>query len=203
MKNLGYTYQAEGRYEDAEAILGPALEICRRALGEEHPTTMDTAGILAFCDRESKRFEEAERLSREQVEIRRRVLGAEHRETLVAQRDLAWVFSDQGRYAEAEALNRETLDISRHVLGEADGLTNGLRYNLACAVAVQDRPDEAISYLRAAVDNGYRGPPNWSSILEDPDLTSLHGDPEFEAMVAEFNRRNAEGATAESATGGE
>jgi hypothetical protein len=37
----------------------------------------------------------------------------------------------------------------------------------------------------------------WSRLHDDPDLASLHGDPEFEAIVEELKRRNqdAEPAT--------
>ena len=53
----------------------------------------------------------------------------------------------------------------------------------------------AISTLREALDKGYRGPQNWYqdgrlSMLDDPALVSLHGDPEFEAIVEGLRKRN-------------
>jgi hypothetical protein len=55
---------------------------------------------------------------------------------------------------------------------------------------VRGNRDEAIAILRDALDNGLRQPNMW--IREDPDLASLHGDPEFEVIVEELSRRNEE-----------
>ena len=51
---------------------------------------------------------------------------------------------------------------------------------------------EAVQYLRRAVEQGYSS--LW--LIRDPDLASLHGDPEFEAIVEELRRRNDEGEPA-------
>jgi hypothetical protein len=46
-------------------------------------------------------------------------------------------------------------------------------------------------------NQGYSPAPGW--VRDDPDLTSLHGDPEFEAIVEELRRRNEEEAEAATA----
>ena len=51
----------------------------------------------------------------------------------------------------------------------------------------------------AELENGYGGRTAESSTLDDPDLASLHGDPEFEAIVEELRRRNEEAGDAEAA----
>ena len=48
------------------------------------------------------------------------------------------------------------------------------------------------------MDNGYRQSNMW--ILKDPDLASLHGDPEFEAIVEELRRRNEEPEVAQQSS---
>ena len=102
---------------------------------------------------------------------------------------------------ESEALNRKALETSRRVFGESNGQANVLRYNLACALARQGRSSEAVTALREAVDHGF-GSLNWhdlgSSILDDPDLASLHGDPEFEAIAEELEQANEENQSAAS-----
>jgi hypothetical protein len=50
------------------------------------------------------------------------------------------------------------------------------------------RHDKALEYLGHAVDNGYPVP-EW--ITSDPDLTSLHGDPRFDALVAKARQTAA------------
>jgi tRNA A-37 threonylcarbamoyl transferase component Bud32/tetratricopeptide (TPR) repeat protein/TolB-like protein len=59
-------------------------------------------------------------------------------------------------------------------------------YNLACFHALRGERDLALKYLRRNVVLGWESA--W--IAQDPDLKSLHGDPEFEEIVAPF-RGNA------------
>ena len=52
-------------------------------------------------------------------------------------------------------------------------------YNIACTLCEMDQPKDAMHALKKAWDAGYRNPA-W--IRQDPDLTKLHGDPEFERL---------------------
>jgi hypothetical protein len=56
-------------------------------------------------------------------------------------------------------------------------------YNLGCVEARQGHKAEAISYLTQAVDHGLE-PYGDLGMPQDPDLNSLHGDPQFAAVVA-------------------
>jgi serine/threonine protein kinase/cytochrome c-type biogenesis protein CcmH/NrfG len=53
-------------------------------------------------------------------------------------------------------------------------------YNAACTYGLLQRKREALDALRQAFDAGFRNL-GWAS--RDPDLSCLHGDPEFEALV--------------------
>lgn len=53
-------------------------------------------------------------------------------------------------------------------------------YNLACSLALSDRRADALRTLSHAIGLGYRDY-NW--MAEDPDLQSLQGVPEFEALL--------------------
>ncbi len=122
---------------------------------------------------------------------------------------LGLAYLDLGRYAEAarflgrsceEAPNQgvcAAYATALHRSGERDrareaaahaarlvGNTTGL-YNLACYYAVAGQRTEAIRHLRSGLDLGMAI--MW--IRDDPDLVSLHGDPEFESIVAEVQRR--------------
>jgi serine/threonine protein kinase/tetratricopeptide (TPR) repeat protein len=201
MGNLASTYKNLGRYDAAEALRRETLEIHRRVHGEGHPSTLYTMEILAALYKDQGRYDEAEALQRGALEISRRVLGEEHSKTLHRMDRLAAIFRAQGRLDQAEELRREILEISRRVLGEDHPTTNGVRYNLACQAAARGDRDEAIAILREALDNGYRQSNMW--ILDDPELATLHGDREFEAIVEELSRRNEEPAAAGRATEGE
>ncbi|HWP83227.1 MAG TPA: protein kinase [Bacteroidota bacterium] len=63
--------------------------------------------------------------------------------------------------------------------------TDGLaQYNCACTYAVLGDKKEALTCLRNALQSGYRNVSEW--VKSDPDLVSLHKDPEFEALIAEI-----------------
>ena len=89
---------------------------------------------------------------------------------------------------EAEELYQRALAVYEAAVGSETERAGGIYYNLACVAALGGERDRAIDLLREAVDRGYGGP----QIAEDSDLASLHGDPDFEAIVAEIKRRPAE-----------
>jgi non-specific serine/threonine protein kinase len=55
-----------------------------------------------------------------------------------------------------------------------------LLMNAACTYGLLGRKVEALATLKKSVENGYR---HADTILRDPDLASLHGEPEFEAII--------------------
>jgi len=55
-------------------------------------------------------------------------------------------------------------------------------YNMACVYALQKRSNLALRYLKTAFHKGYT---SRDTLRSDPDLTSLHGDPAFEALLGE------------------
>jgi Flp pilus assembly protein TadD len=146
--------------------------------------------LLVVSYNEQGRHDEAEVIQREVLESSRRVLGEEHQKTLERTDALTAVLRAQGRLEEAEELLRETLEISRGVLGEGHETTHSIRHNLACQAALRGSGEEAVAILREALDQGYR--PSKARMLDDPDLASLHGDAEFEAIVEELRRRDEE-----------
>lgn len=56
----------------------------------------------------------------------------------------------------------------------------GIRYNAACLYALAGERDRAITMLRSAIEAGF-GNLDW--IRNDPDLASLRGNPELEALL--------------------
>ena len=62
-------------------------------------------------------------------------------------------------------------------------------YDLACLSALRSESERALDWLRQAVGSGYT---NADQMMEDSDLESLRGDPEFEAIVAEVKQRIGE-----------
>jgi tetratricopeptide (TPR) repeat protein len=59
---------------------------------------------------------------------------------------------------------------------------SNILYNAACTFGVMKRRTEALEMLRRARAAGYANP-DW--IRRDPDLSCLHGEPEFEKLLAD------------------
>jgi tetratricopeptide (TPR) repeat protein len=100
-----------------------------------------------------------------------------------SQQSCAW-------YAKALHSLGET-DRASQVAADAARLSESIAglYDLACYHALAGRRAEAIRFLRRDLELGLAS--HW--IGDDPDLVSLHGDPEFESIVAEVLRRVGKG----------
>ncbi len=89
---------------------------------------------------------------------------------------MAGPYSHFGEKEKAYAALKRVLEID-----PTDGLA---QYNCACTYAVLADNKEALACLRNAVQSGYKNVSEW--VKSDPDLVSLHKDPEFKTLIAEF-----------------
>jgi tetratricopeptide (TPR) repeat protein len=78
---------------------------------------------------------------------------------------------------EAEARTREAWELCEGRCGN---------YGLARIRALQGYPDEAISYLRRTVDTGWT---DWYPSAPDPFLSSIQGDPRYQAILTDVRAR--------------
>jgi len=187
MNNLADTLLDEGRFAEAEKLERETLDIKRRIFGPEHPDTLNSMTVLATTLTREGGYAEAEKLWRETLDIQRRALGPEHPDTLTSLEWEALTLSYDGRYRDAEKLFREAIRTAGKI--SQPSLLADAWYNFASGAAVAGRHDEALEYLKQAVDHGYLG----SAIAADKDLTPLHGDPRFEALVAQAKEHAAAG----------
>ncbi len=88
-----------------------------------------------------------------------------------------------GNSEEARAL----LDQSRAVYAANDDLPQFLYLRAAFAMQTGN-PDRALVFLRDALDAGLRS----VDLKEASTFKGLHGRPEFESLVLEYDRRNRE-----------
>ena len=177
---LGIDHQLD----EAEELQRDTLKIRRHVLGDTHPDTLGTMESLANILQAKKHYAEAEKLRRDVLDTQRRVLGPEHSLTLMTMTELANTLSVEGRYKEANALLQQTLEIQTRVRGPNHSETAETKYNMACNAALEGHHAEALALLKDAIEHGL-SPLNKQHMLEDSDLKSLHGNPEFEALVAQ------------------
>src|SRR6266851_2792298 len=190
MSNLAGVLSAERRLPESEKLNRETLNLYRRVLGPENPQALRLMHNLAFVLSLEGRYAEAEKLDREALDLRRRVLGPEHPATLETMRDLSVDLSRERRYAEAEKLIGDTTNLSRRILGPENQFTASTVYCLGGIEARKGNRPKALSLLRQALDTGLN-PSDALEMENDPDLTSLHNDPRFIAMVAEVKQRAA------------
>ena len=121
---IGVLYADLGEYAKARRLLERALEIRRRALGEEDPQTLATTHALGRClylqarDDDASRFDEANRFLGRTLELRQRVLGEEHDDALCTTRYLGECLSLQGREEEGERLLAKAVQTLARLHGE-------------------------------------------------------------------------------------
>ncbi|HEX7288672.1 MAG TPA: serine/threonine-protein kinase [Candidatus Angelobacter sp.] len=190
MLNLGLTLYRLGRYDEAERLERETLGAEQRVLGPEHPYTLATMVNLAQTLQNQGRYPEAEKLQRETLAIQLRILGPEHPTTLTTMGNIGLSLLNEQRYSEAEKLLQDTLEIQRRVLGAQHPLNAEVVYNLACAQARLGKLPEALDSLREAIDGGL-APGVALQIGKDEDLASLHGNPNFQALVAHAKEQAA------------
>jgi eukaryotic-like serine/threonine-protein kinase len=183
MLDLALLYLNEEKYAPAEALAIQTLGVRKRVLGPEHPDTLGSMLILAWVYNNEEKYTESEALNTQVLEIRKRVLGPEHPETLSTMNNLAANYVAEGNYAKAEELFTQTWEIRKRVLGPEHPQTAGTLYNLGCMAALRGDKDRAILLLGQSVDHGLS--PRLDARMEkDEDLSSLHGDPRFAALVS-------------------
>jgi hypothetical protein len=97
--------------------------------------------------------------------------------------DLAENYLHEGKYDQSDVLLAQTLELEKRVLGPEDPLTALPLFNLGDLEARRGNRAQAITLLSQSVDHGL--PPYADLAIEKvTDLTSLHGDPRFAALVA-------------------
>ncbi|HSH08886.1 MAG TPA: hypothetical protein VK995_00765 [Oceanipulchritudo sp.] len=93
---------------------------------------------------------------------------------------LAGYLTRSGRIDEGLELDRQIVEM------DPDNAIN--HYNLACSLALKQRATEAIASLRVALEQGYN---DFDWLMKDSDLSGLHDNPAFSALLSEFQARNS------------
>jgi eukaryotic-like serine/threonine-protein kinase len=183
MSSLEAAYLYDGKYDQAEALGVQTLELRKRLLGTEHPDTLRSIINLAVVYDDEGKYPQAEALYTQTLEIMKHVLGEDNPDTLHCMNNLANVYMQENNYAQAEKLFVQTLEIRKRVLGPESADTASSVYNMGCLAARRGDKDQAIALLSQSVDHGL-APRVDLAMEKDTDLTSLHGDPRFAALIA-------------------
>jgi tetratricopeptide (TPR) repeat protein len=88
-----------------------AIEIDKKALGNDHPDVGRGYNNLAHLLKDEGRYAEAEPLYRQAIEINEKTLGKDHPNSAIDYNNLARLLQAQGKYAQAEPLYRQAIEI--------------------------------------------------------------------------------------------
>ena len=187
--HLSLTLEDEGHHQEAEKLARESLANTRRVNSADDKETVNVLFGLSSILGEEGKYAESEKLNREAIDRGRRIFGNEDPTTIGMMSALEDTLSDEGHYDEAEKMAQEILEISLRINGPNHPATAGYTYNLACIEALKGMPDRSLSSLRLAIARGLR-PATVLKIATDPDLKSLHGNPEFDQIVADAKKRS-------------
>ena len=109
---------AKGDYTKAKSLALSSLALIEKALGQEHPDTLESMGNLASVLGSQGKYDAAEAIDRQTLQLREKALGEEHPDTLTSMGNLAWVLCQQDKYDEAEAMDRRALQLRDKALGQ-------------------------------------------------------------------------------------
>lgn len=149
---LGATYRDLGVYGAAEPHLKRALELRRRALGEDNTEVARALNQLGLLHWRQGRLDEAEALYRQSLETSRRLLGPDSADALTLEMNLANVYRGQSRYTEAEPLYAHSLAGRTRVLGPDHPATLDTMSGLANQYQETGRYDKAESLHRQVLE---------------------------------------------------
>ncbi|HEV2348512.1 MAG TPA: protein kinase [Terriglobia bacterium] len=160
---LGQAYFASDRWQDAAAVAARAIEVS----GDDYNVYIPFQ--LAFHN--LGQAEASARLRDQQI--------------LVLEKHLEWVPDDvRARvllacdYAEKGMAESAVRELQRAIVLRPDDFN--ILYNAACTYAVLGRKAEAMELLKKAQTVGFLTM-DW--VARDPDLASLHDEPEFQRMI--------------------
>ncbi|HXP27281.1 MAG TPA: tetratricopeptide repeat protein, partial [Steroidobacteraceae bacterium] len=152
-----------------------------RAHGAEYPDTLLAESELASTLFVERRYAEAEKLARETFDIQLRQLGPRHRDVMDTLQRLGMAMALNHHYAQAKLLFTDVIDKRRNSQGSANPWY--VWYAFACAATAADQPDDALHYLREAVNQGLK---DADGLATDHDLKGLRANPRFQQLIAEL-----------------
>jgi eukaryotic-like serine/threonine-protein kinase len=184
--NLGAALYAEGRFGDAEILQRQTLASRIRVLGPKNPSTLLTQSTLAETLIQEGQYVEAEKLARDAFESQIKSLGPWHRSTLHALKQLGKVLARTKRYPEASQLFREVIEKQSGAAGHEHPWQ--VWYGFACVAAAANRSDDAVTFLKEAVNHGFR---DGVGMAADSDLQSLRDVADFRQIVSQLTPPSA------------
>ncbi|MEH1831060.1 MAG: tetratricopeptide repeat protein [Nostoc sp.] len=115
---LGWFYNGQGLYQQAEPWYKLCIEVAENRLGLEHPDVVTSLNNLAGLYISTGRHSEVEPLYQQALSLTKRLLGDNHPDVLTSLNNLAGLYKSTRRYSEAKPLFEQALELSKRLLGD-------------------------------------------------------------------------------------
>ena len=148
-KTVGRTYLRLSQYEKAEDLLGRALELEKRVLGDDHTDTVESLLFMGVVHMERGQLDQAEPFYQQALERSRRLWGDNDVHVGVALFNLGGIAHARDNLDEAESFYRESLAIGPQSEDERD--LEWATTLLAWVLAQKGDYEEAESLFASAV----------------------------------------------------
>jgi tetratricopeptide (TPR) repeat protein len=152
MNNLAVVLNNQGENEESETYHLQALDIRRKALGDDHPLVANSLNNLSLVYYDQGRFDEALDYSRQALDAYRRAYSGDHPDIAYGLQNLAEKLIDQSDYESAEAMLDEALAMILRILPGDHPDLGITRSGLAALYLETGRPDLALDMATAAHD---------------------------------------------------
>ncbi len=149
----GQSLSAAGLSAAAVSYWKSMLSASGRALGSEHPRTLEIRDLLAGAFESAGRLEEARELTQVSLAEREEVQGPDHPDALTTRTNLARIYRSAGLFDQAIDMYARVLADREWVLGPEHADTLGVRSQLSGTYLAAGQPDQAIAlYQRNLAD---------------------------------------------------
>ena len=149
---LGWFYQGQTLYSQAEPWLKKGLEMAKTRFGDEHNAVAASLNNLALLYKSQGRYSEAEPLYRQALEMKQRLFEGDHPYVAHSLNNLGRLYESQRRYSEAEPLYRQALEMKQRLFSSDHPYVAHSLNNLASLYQSQRRYSQAEPLYRQALE---------------------------------------------------
>lgn len=142
-ETLGWGYLPVFELHESVAQFKKALELRRRAFGDNHPETINSLAALSRMYSILGRDDDRQRVLEEVIKAETVLYGFDHKETLDTRASLARVLVQNGQVDKARDIANQVLDARRREMGEEARWTANARIVLALIALWEGEYDEA------------------------------------------------------------
>ena len=140
---LATSYRENGEATLSLSMTRKAAVMCRQALGEYHPDTLDCGHYEAIILADLRDYDRSESKFRETLADANSVLSPYHYVSLRTLRDFGYFLNKRGRGVEAESLTLQLIELCKEEYGESHNETLDAMARLSKVLVNQGRNEEA------------------------------------------------------------